>query len=212
MTGEGEYHRPRPSYARWQADPMASGRGCRGHRLDRRNPRASSTKRQGVYGRWFPARPATPASTPSTATSVDGRGHQPALIYDQPGHRTKRATTYARLLAEVATLAAVLRRLGVGKGDRVILYMPMIPEAVFAMLACARHRRDPLRRVRRLRAPRNWRRASTTPSRASSSPPPAASSPARRRVQAAARRSDRAVDITSPRPVSCCSGRRPTRR
>ena len=67
-----------------------------------------------------------------------GRGSQPALIYDSPVTNTKRTFTYAELLAEVKTLAAVLKDFGVGKGDRVILYMPMVPEALFAMLACAR--------------------------------------------------------------------------
>ena len=52
--------------------------------------------------------------------------------------RSKAAYSYAELLAEVKTLAAMIADLGVGKGDRVILYMPMVPEAVMAMLACAR--------------------------------------------------------------------------
>ena len=67
-----------------------------------------------------------------------GRADQAALIYDSPVSGAKRRITYAELKEEVATLAAVLQDLGVGKGDRVILYMPMIPEAVFGMLACAR--------------------------------------------------------------------------
>src|SRR5690606_26691320 len=67
-----------------------------------------------------------------------GRAGQAALIYDSPVTGTKRRYTYAELQDEVATLAAVLADLGVRKGDRVVLYMPMIPEAVFAMLACAR--------------------------------------------------------------------------
>ena len=67
-----------------------------------------------------------------------GRASQAAIIYDSPVTSTKRSITYAELLGEVATLAAVLQDFGVGKGDRVILYMPMVPEAVFAMLACAR--------------------------------------------------------------------------
>jgi propionyl-CoA synthetase len=67
-----------------------------------------------------------------------GRGNQTAIIYDSPVTATKRAITYSELLAEVATLAAVMEDFGVARGDRVILYMPMVPEAVFAMLACAR--------------------------------------------------------------------------
>jgi propionyl-CoA synthetase len=68
----------------------------------------------------------------------DGRGDQTALIYDSPVTGTSRKLTYRQLLDEVARFAGVLRRLGTGAGDRVIIYMPMIPETVVAMLACAR--------------------------------------------------------------------------
>ncbi len=67
-----------------------------------------------------------------------GRGRQAALIYDSPVTGTLRTFTYAELRDEVALCAGALRRIGVEKGDRVILYMPMVPEAVIAMLACAR--------------------------------------------------------------------------
>ena len=67
-----------------------------------------------------------------------GRADQAALIYDSPVTATTRTYTYVELLEEVATLAGALAGLGVGKGDTVVVYMPMVPEAVFAMLACAR--------------------------------------------------------------------------
>src|SRR5207302_11369438 len=67
-----------------------------------------------------------------------GRADQVALIHDSPLANTITRFTYAELLDEVQTLAAVMADLGVAKGDRVILYMPMVPEAVVAMLACAR--------------------------------------------------------------------------
>ncbi len=67
-----------------------------------------------------------------------GRGDQMALIYDSPVTGTVRRYTYAQLQEEVGRAAAMLTALGVGKGDRVIIYMPMIPPTVFAMLACAR--------------------------------------------------------------------------
>ncbi|MEM7374444.1 MAG: acetate--CoA ligase [Bacteroidota bacterium] len=67
-----------------------------------------------------------------------GRGEQTALIYDSPVTGHKRQYTYAELLAEVSLFAGVLQQMGVEKGDRIIIYMPMIPEVVFAMLACAR--------------------------------------------------------------------------
>ena len=68
----------------------------------------------------------------------DGRGDQAALIYDSPVTSTCRTFTYRELLDQVARFAGVLRGLGTGPGDRVVIYMPMIPEAVIAMLACAR--------------------------------------------------------------------------
>ena len=67
-----------------------------------------------------------------------GRGEQIALIYDSPVTDTKRAISYAELLGEVALFAGAIAAQGVGKGDRVIIYMPMIPEAIIAVLACAR--------------------------------------------------------------------------
>ncbi len=95
-------------------------------------------KDAGVYGRWF-----TGAVCNTCYNAIDrhverGRGAQPAIIYDSPVTNTKRVITYAELLDEVKTLAAVLQDFGVTKGDRVILYMPMVPEALFAMYACAR--------------------------------------------------------------------------
>ena len=68
----------------------------------------------------------------------NGRSDQPALIYDSPVTDTIKQYTYRELRDEVARLAGVLAQHGVSKGDRVIIYMPMIPEAAMAMLACAR--------------------------------------------------------------------------
>ena len=67
-----------------------------------------------------------------------GRGNQPALIYDSPVTGIIKTFSYRELLDEVARFAGVLVRQGIQKGDRVIIYMPMVPEAVIAMLACAR--------------------------------------------------------------------------
>jgi propionyl-CoA synthetase len=67
-----------------------------------------------------------------------GRGEQTAIIYDSPITHTKREISYVELRNRVANLAGALRAKGVEKGDRVIIYMPMIPEALEAMLACAR--------------------------------------------------------------------------
>ena len=67
-----------------------------------------------------------------------GRGDQPAVIYDSPVTDTRETITYAQLRDRVALFAGALRGQGVETGDRVIIYMPMVPEAVIAMLACAR--------------------------------------------------------------------------
>lgn len=68
----------------------------------------------------------------------DGRGDQTAIIYDSPVTGTIRKISYRDLLDQVSRFAGALKGLGVGKGDTVIIYMPMIPQAVVAMLACAR--------------------------------------------------------------------------
>jgi len=69
---------------------------------------------------------------------LDGRGDQPALHYDSPVTGSSRTLTYSELKYEVSRFGGALRALGVGKGDRVVIYMPMVPEAAVAMLACAR--------------------------------------------------------------------------
>ena len=69
---------------------------------------------------------------------ANGRGEQTAIIYDSPVTNTIKKYTYAQLQSEVSKVAGALANLGVTKGDRVVIYMPMIPETAFAMLACAR--------------------------------------------------------------------------
>ena len=90
------------------------------------------------FYRWFPDGVLNTCFNALDRHIRDGRGGQAALIYDSPVTGTVRTYTYAELLDEVARFAGVLRGLGVDRGDRVIIYMPMIPEAVIAMLACAR--------------------------------------------------------------------------
>lgn len=90
------------------------------------------------FYRWFPDAELNTCANALDRHVADGRGEQPALIYDSPVTGTKRTYTYRELLTETAAFAGALRNLGVTKGDRVVLYMPMIPEAVIAMLACAR--------------------------------------------------------------------------
>ena len=92
----------------------------------------------GVYGRWFPGALCNTCHNAVDRHVENGRADQLALVHDSAITGTVTRFTYAELQAEVVALAAVLADRGVGKGDRVIIYMPMVPEAVFAMLACAR--------------------------------------------------------------------------
>ncbi|MEP6980882.1 MAG: propionyl-CoA synthetase [Nakamurella sp.] len=90
------------------------------------------------FYRWFPDGELNVAHNALDRHVAAGRGNQAALIYDSPVTGTQRTYTYRQLRDEVASFAGVLTGLGVGKGDRVVIYMPMIPEAAIAMLACAR--------------------------------------------------------------------------
>ena len=126
-------------YARSLRDPEGFwGEAAQAIDWYRAGRRRSSTRTPASTAAGSRRRRATPATTRSTATSRAAARNQTAIIYDSPVTNTKRAITYAELLHEVQTLAAMLQDFGVGKGDRVILYMPMVPEALFAMLACAR--------------------------------------------------------------------------
>jgi len=87
---------------------------------------------------WFPGAMLNTCHNCLDRHVAAGRGAATALIYDSPVTDTIRRLSYADLLAEVGRVAAMLARLGVGKGDRVVIYMPMVPETLFAMLACAR--------------------------------------------------------------------------
>ncbi len=89
------------------------------------------------FYRWFPDAELNTCAN-ALDRHIDTRGDQAALIYDSPVTGAQQVFTYRELLDQTARFAGALRNLGVGKGDRVVLYMPMIPEAVIAMLACAR--------------------------------------------------------------------------
>jgi len=135
MSAQSTYHEV---YRSWQNDPegfwAAAARGITWYKLWDKviDPYA------GLYGRWFPGARCNTAYNCLDRHVEAGRGDQAALIYDSPVTGTVRTYSFTELTDEVATLAAVLVDLGVKTGDRVIIYMPMIPEAVIAMLACAR--------------------------------------------------------------------------
>ena len=125
-------------YSDWQSDPTAFWAEA-AKSIDWYTPATEVfAPDQGTYGRWFAG-----ATTNTCHNCVDrhvanGRADQAALIYDSPITDSQQTYTYAELLTEVKALAAVLQDTGIEKGDRVIIYMPMIPESVVAMLACAR--------------------------------------------------------------------------
>ena len=125
-------------YEGWKKDPEAFWREAAKDIDWVKAPDVIFDAKAGVYGRWFPDATCNTAYNALDRHTDGGRGEQPALIYDSPVTNSRRVFTYAEMRDEVATLAAVIADLGVVKGDRVIIYMPMVPEAAFAMLACAR--------------------------------------------------------------------------
>jgi propionyl-CoA synthetase len=125
-------------YARWQQNPDAFWAEA-SQDIDWFTPPTTIFDASaGVYGAWFPDAVGNMCHNAVDRHVASGRAGQTALIHDSAITGTKTAFTYAELLAEVNALSAVLKDKGVARGDRVILYMPMVPEAVFAMLACAR--------------------------------------------------------------------------
>ncbi|MBV8175494.1 MAG: AMP-binding protein, partial [Verrucomicrobia bacterium] len=126
------------TYAAWQRDPLSFWAEAAKEIDWIRAPRNIFDPKAGVYGRWFPDATCNTCWNALDRHVVAGQGARIALVYDSPLSGVKRKFSYSDTLLEVATLAAVLQDLGISKGDRVLIYMPMIPEAVFAMLACAR--------------------------------------------------------------------------
>ncbi|WBA15859.1 propionyl-CoA synthetase [Salinivibrio proteolyticus] len=101
-------------------------------------PQTILSKDDNGIERWFADGTMNTAYMALDAHVEQGRGEQTALIYDSPVTDKKTTYTYAALRDYVAKVAGMLAGLGVEKGDRVVIYMPMIPEATVAMLACAR--------------------------------------------------------------------------
>ncbi len=125
-------------YARSQRDPQGFWGEAAADIDWFEKPKAAFDPKAGIYGRWFPGGVCNTCFNAVDRHVNAGRGEQAAIIYASPLAGVKRTITYHRLLTETQVLAAMLRDLGVGKGDRVIIYMPMVPEAVIGMLACAR--------------------------------------------------------------------------
>ena len=123
--------------ARWPT-PKDFGPKRRARSTGSSRPKRSSIPRWATYGRWFAGAVVNTCYNALDRHVAGGRADQVALIHDSPLTNSISKFTYAEMLKEVQTLAAVMADFGVAKGDRVILYMPLVPEAVFAMLACAR--------------------------------------------------------------------------
>jgi propionyl-CoA synthetase len=102
------------------------------------NPPEVLDRSRAPFYRWFSGGRLNTCYNALDRHVIAGRADQPALIYDSAVTGAKQTLTYAELLERVAAFASGLRSLGVGPGDRVVVYMPMIPEAVVAMLGCAR--------------------------------------------------------------------------
>ncbi|MGQ0611023.1 MAG: propionyl-CoA synthetase [Paracoccaceae bacterium] len=128
----------RDVYAGWKSDPEAFWMQAAGQIDWHVKPsRALNDTRAPLY-EWF-----TDGQVNTCWNAVDrhvaaGRGGQVAILHDSPVTGTKQRISYAELQSRVARLAGALRARGIAKGDRVLIYMPMVPEALEAMLACAR--------------------------------------------------------------------------
>jgi len=126
------------TYAAWQRDPegwwLEKARALEWERP----PARAFDARGGVYGRWFPDGVLNTCHNAIDRHVASGRGDALALIWDSAMTGRVETLTYTQLLVRVAKVAGALAARGVRKGDRVLIYMPMVPEAVIAMLACAR--------------------------------------------------------------------------
>ncbi len=126
------------TYTRSITEPEAFWADAATALLWRRTPTRVLDDSRPPFYRWFPDGELNTCENALDRHVAAGHGDRTALVYDSPVTGSKRTYTYAELLAEVATFAGALASLGVAKGDRVVIYLPMVPEAVVAMLACAR--------------------------------------------------------------------------
>ncbi|MFM8748455.1 MAG: propionyl-CoA synthetase [Aestuariivirga sp.] len=125
------------TYASWKQDPAAFWAEA-ARAIDWAAPWQQVYAQVGGLDRWFVGAQCNTCWNAVDRHVKEGHGERLALIYDSPVTGARARYTYRQLLDEVSVLAAALEDLGVRRGDRVILYMPMVPEALFGMLACAR--------------------------------------------------------------------------
>jgi propionyl-CoA synthetase len=128
----------RTAYELSLRDPAAFWVEAAAHLDWRRPPATVLDDARPPFYRWFPDGRLNTCENALDRHVAAGHGERTALIYDSPVTGTQRRYSYAELLDRTARFAGALRGLGVGAGDRVVLYLPMVPEALVAMLACAR--------------------------------------------------------------------------
>jgi propionyl-CoA synthetase len=132
---QGAYEK---EYKAWQQDPEGFwARAAEAIHWYKKWDQVLDDSRAPFY-RWFSGGVVNTCYNLLDVHVANGRAEQVALIYDSPVTGVIKSFTYRKLLHKVAHFAGALRQQGVAKGDRVIVYMPMVPEAVIAMLACAR--------------------------------------------------------------------------
>lgn len=125
-------------YEAWEKDPKAFWAKAAGSIDWFRQPDNVFDASQGIYGRWFVGGETNTCYNCLDRHVATGLGERSAFIHDSAMTGRVETFTYAETLLEVKAIAVAMRHLGVGLGDRVLLYMPMVPEAIFSMLACAR--------------------------------------------------------------------------
>ena len=125
-------------YNSWKKDPEAFWmNAAEAIDWDKKPSKALFADRAPLY-EWFSDSMVNTCYNAVDRHVFNGRADQKAIIYDSPMTDTKYSITFAELLEKVASLAKALSSKGISKGDRVIIYMPMIPEGIISMLACAR--------------------------------------------------------------------------
>ncbi len=136
MTGSADGYAK--TFASWKADPERFWLDASAAIEWDRAPSVALDPSATPLARWFPDGELNTCFNALDRHVRDGRGDQLALVYDSPVTGKVVTYSYQQLLDTVARFAGALAREGVERGDRVVIYMPMVPEAVIAMLACAR--------------------------------------------------------------------------
>jgi len=167
--GMGRY---RETYERWRRDPQGFWAQA-AEEIDWLRPWSKVLVEERGLARWFDGAECNTCWNCLDRHVVAGHGERVALIYDSAILGEVRKYTYAQLTEEVASFAGVLAAHGAGRGDRVVIYMPMVPEAAIAMIGPASVRF--IRSFSGASRPGSLRRASRMQSRSSSSRPPAGS-------------------------------------